>query len=132
MGKLSLLVTASDGVQGALQDMSSELQTPVQPRNLTHHTWEGDLQIYLQGHGGTPPNVCLQRDTLVRALRADPMSPERWWDFLHHEEAGQCSPCIGGQHLGLHREDRYVLCHVLIWNMLFAMLTWSCTHKPYA
>lgn len=70
------------------QENLGQLETPLQSRGGSHHTWENDLQLYLQKQGSTPEGVNVQRDTLLCSLRAKPTGAEQWWDFLNHEETG--------------------------------------------
>lgn len=68
-------------------------ETPLQTcssqgRASSSHTFESDLQLYLQKQGSTPEGIPAKRDALVCNLRANPSGCEQWWEFLHHEETG--------------------------------------------
>ena len=52
---------------------------------------EKSLACYLQPDGSTPPAIQLHRQRLVKAVKADPSSPEVWWEFLQHEEGLQAA-----------------------------------------
>lgn len=71
-----------------MQEHLGNPETPLQTRASTAHTFESDLQLYLQRQGSTPEGIPAQRDALVCNLRSNPSGSEQWWEFLHHEETG--------------------------------------------